>query len=130
VGETALHAGVATKAHERAKLERLCHYTTRPAIATKRLSLTRNSLVRCELKTPCQTGTQGHSRCIKPKTAIWWSIFSPHHLVTMVSELMFKPFSPFLRVRATTFPLKRGFCLPIDDVAGPTVWRTDCLVRH
>ena len=45
VGETAgfsLHAGVATKANERAKLERLCRYITRPAISTKRLSLTRN----------------------------------------------------------------------------------------
>jgi len=37
-----LHAGVAAKANERAKLERLCRYITRPAIATKRLSFTRN----------------------------------------------------------------------------------------
>ncbi len=45
VGETAgfsLHAGVATKANERAKLERLCRYITRPAVSTKRLSLTHN----------------------------------------------------------------------------------------
>jgi hypothetical protein len=52
VGETAgfsLHAGVATKANERAKLERLCRYVTRPAISTKRLSLTRNGQVRYEL---------------------------------------------------------------------------------
>ena len=44
VGETAgfsLHAGVATKANERAKLERLCRYIARPAVSTKRLSLTR-----------------------------------------------------------------------------------------
>ena len=60
VGETAgfsLHAGVATKANERAKLERLCRYITRPAIATKRLSLTRNGQVRYELKTPWRNGT-------------------------------------------------------------------------
>ncbi len=31
-----LHAGVATKANERAKLERLCRYITRPAVSTKR----------------------------------------------------------------------------------------------
>ena len=44
-----LHAGVATKANERAKLERLCRYITRPAVSTKRLSLTRNGQVRYEL---------------------------------------------------------------------------------
>ncbi len=44
-----LHAGVATKANERAKLERLCRYITRPAVSTKRLSITRNGRVRYEL---------------------------------------------------------------------------------
>jgi hypothetical protein len=60
VAETAgfsLHAGVATKANERAKLERLCRYITRPAVSTKRLSLTRNGQVRYELKTPWRNGT-------------------------------------------------------------------------
>jgi hypothetical protein len=54
VAETAgfsLHAGVATRANERAKLERLCRYVTRPLVSTKRLSLTRNGQVRYELKT-------------------------------------------------------------------------------
>jgi len=51
------HAGVATKANERAKLERLCRYITRPAISMKRLSLTRNGQVRYELKTPWRNGT-------------------------------------------------------------------------
>jgi hypothetical protein len=60
VGETAgfsLHAGVATRANERAKLERLCRYITRPAVSTKRLSITRNGKVRYELKTPWRNGT-------------------------------------------------------------------------
>ena len=35
-----LHAGVASEAHEREKLERLCRYFTRPAVSTERLSLT------------------------------------------------------------------------------------------
>ncbi len=52
-----LHAGVATRAHERDKLERLCRYITRPAVSTKRLSLTRNGKVRYELKTPYNDGT-------------------------------------------------------------------------
>ncbi len=60
VAETAgfsLHAGVATKANDRVKLERLCRYITRPAISMKRLSLTRNGQVRYELKTPWRNGT-------------------------------------------------------------------------
>ena len=47
-----LHAGVATKAHERDQLERLCRYVARPAVSTQRLSLTRNGQIRYELKTP------------------------------------------------------------------------------
>jgi rRNA maturation protein Nop10 len=52
-----LHAGVATKAHERDKLERLCRYIARPAVSTQRLSLTCNGQVRYELKTPYANGT-------------------------------------------------------------------------
>ena len=52
-----LHAGVGTKADERVKLERLCRYITRPAVSTKRLSLTRNGQIRYELKTPWRNGT-------------------------------------------------------------------------
>ena len=33
-----LHAGVASKAHERDKLERICRYITRPAVSEERLS--------------------------------------------------------------------------------------------
>ncbi|MCP4047534.1 MAG: hypothetical protein GY732_16280 [Gammaproteobacteria bacterium] len=59
VGEAAwvsLHAGVATKANERTKLEHLCRYVTRPAVSVKRLSMTRNGRVCYELKTPCRCG--------------------------------------------------------------------------
>jgi hypothetical protein len=35
-----LHVGVATQAHERDKLERLCRYVARPAVSEQRLSLT------------------------------------------------------------------------------------------
>lgn len=37
-----LHAGVAARADQRQKLERLCRYISRPAIAEQRLSLTLN----------------------------------------------------------------------------------------
>ncbi len=52
-----LHAGVAARAHERKKLERLCRYIARPAVSEKRLSLTANGSVRYELKTPYRDGT-------------------------------------------------------------------------
>ena len=52
-----LHAGVAAKARERDKLERLCRYITRPAVSEKRLSLTAHGKVRYELKIPYRDGT-------------------------------------------------------------------------
>ena len=45
-----LHAGVAAKAHQRDKVERLCRYISRPAVSEKRLSLTSTGKVRYELK--------------------------------------------------------------------------------
>jgi hypothetical protein len=52
-----LHAGVAARAHERKKLERLCRYISRPAVSEKRLSLTRGGHIRYQLKTPYRDGT-------------------------------------------------------------------------
>ncbi len=50
------HAGVAARADEREKLERLCRYVSRPAISEKRLSLTWNRNVGYQLKTPYRDG--------------------------------------------------------------------------
>ena len=47
-----LHAGVASEAHEREKLERLCRTITRPAVSTERLLLTAQGNIRYRLKTP------------------------------------------------------------------------------
>ena len=52
-----LHAGVAAHANQRKKLERLCRYIARPAIAEKRLSMTSTGKVRYALKTPFRNGT-------------------------------------------------------------------------
>jgi len=52
-----LHAGVAARAHERQKIERLCRYISRPAVSEKRLSLTPNGNIRYQLKTPYRDGT-------------------------------------------------------------------------
>ena len=50
-----LHAGVACKAHEREKLERLCRYITRPAVSTERLSFTTQGNIRYRLVAPAHS---------------------------------------------------------------------------
>ena len=45
-GGFSLHAGIAARADQRAKLERLCRYVARPAVVTRRLSLTRQRDIR------------------------------------------------------------------------------------
>lgn len=52
-----LHAGVAARAGECQKLERLCRCISRPAVSEKRLSLTSNGNLRYQLKTPYRDGT-------------------------------------------------------------------------
>jgi hypothetical protein len=52
-----LHAGLAAKASQRDKLERLARYVSRPPVATERLSLTQAGNVRYALKTPYRDGT-------------------------------------------------------------------------
>ncbi len=99
-----LHAGVATRAHERDKLERLCRYITRPAVATKRLSLTRNGQIRYELKTPYNDGT----------THV---IFEPLDFISRLAALVPKPrvhltrfhgvFAPNSKYRALVTPARR-----------------------
>ena len=108
MGEVAgfsLHAGVATKANDRVKLERLCRYITRPAVSTKRLSLTRNGQLRYELKTPWHNGT----------THV---IFEPLDFMSRLVALVPKPrvnltrfhgvFAPNSKHRALVTPAKRG----------------------
>jgi hypothetical protein len=52
-----LHAGIAARADQRKKLERLCRYVSRPAVAEPRLSLTDRGEVRYTLKSPFRDGT-------------------------------------------------------------------------
>ena len=52
-----LNAAVACKAGDRQKLERLCRYVARPAIACERLSRDGDGLVVYELKHPFRDGT-------------------------------------------------------------------------
>ena len=88
VGQVAgfsLHAGVAARADERKKLERLCRYISRPAVSEKRLSLTPNGNVRYQLKTPYRDGT----------THV---IFEPLDFIARLAALVPKP-----RVNLTRF---------------------------
>ncbi len=52
-----LHAGIAAKASQRDKLERLARYVSGPPVATERLALTGSGHVRYTLKTPYRDGT-------------------------------------------------------------------------
>lgn len=100
-----LHAGVAAKAHQRKKVERLCRYIARPAIAEKRLSMTSTGKVRYELKTPFRNGT----------THV---IFEPLDFMARLAALVPKPrvnltrfhgvFAPNSKHRALITPAGRG----------------------
>jgi len=52
-----LHAGVAMAGNERDKIEKLCRYIARPAVALERLSLSSNGQVIYLLKKPFDDGT-------------------------------------------------------------------------
>jgi hypothetical protein len=54
-----LHADVAVPAHDRARLERLCRYVTRPPLATQRLSECPDGHLAYMLRKPWRDGTQG-----------------------------------------------------------------------
>jgi hypothetical protein len=100
-----LHAGVAARANERQKLERLCRYISRPAVSEKRLSLTPNGNVRYQLKTPYKDGA----------THV---IFEPLDFIARLAALVPKPrvnltrfhgvFAPNSQHRALVTPAKRG----------------------
>ena len=102
---SSLHAGVAAKAQQRDKLERLCRYITRPAVSAKRLSLTTQGKVRYELKTSYRDGT----------THV---IFEPLDFIARLAALVPKPrvnltrfhgvFAPNSKHRVQVTPAKRG----------------------
>ncbi len=100
-----LHAGVAVKAHQRAKLERLCRYVSRPAVAESRLSLTDHGRICYSLKTPWRDGT----------THV---LFEPLDFIARLAALIPRPrvnltrfhgvFAPNSGWRARIAPSRRG----------------------
>ena len=104
-GGFSLHAGTVAGADERSKLERLCRYISRPALAEKRLSLTPGGNVRYHFKTPWRDGT----------THV---VFEPLDFIARLAALVPKPrvnltrfhgvFAPNSRYRARVTPAGRG----------------------
>ena len=86
-----LHAGVAAKASQRDKIERLARYVSRPPVATERLSLTRGGNVRYALKTPYRDGT----------THV---IFEPEDFVARLAALVPKPRAHLTRYHGVFAP--------------------------
>ncbi len=52
-----LPAGAVAEPHRRDKRERLCGYSSQPAVSEKRLALTSSAKIRYPLKTPYREGT-------------------------------------------------------------------------
>ena len=100
-----LHAGVATEARQRKKLEKLCRYISRPSVSEKRLELTSHGNVKYELKTPYRDGT----------THI---VFEPMDFIAKLAALVPKPrvnltryhgvLAPNSKHRINVTPAKRG----------------------
>lgn len=100
-----LHAGVAVKANEREKLEKICRYIARPAISEKRLSVTSRGQIKYQLKTPYKDGT----------THV---IFEPLDFIAKLVALVPKPrtnltryhgvLAPNSQHRSEITPAKRG----------------------
>jgi hypothetical protein len=89
-----LHAGIAAKASQRDKIERLARYVSRPPVATERLSLTRGGNVRYALKTPYRDGT----------THV---IFEPEDFVARLAALVPKPRAHLTRYHGVFAPASR-----------------------
>jgi hypothetical protein len=86
-----LHAGIAARAWQRDKLERLARYVSRPPVATDRLALTGGGHVRCALKTPYRDGTTH-------------AIFEPEDFIARLAALVPKPRAHLTRYHGVFAP--------------------------
>ncbi len=110
-----LHAGVGIAPNERAKLERLCRYVSRPPVASERLALTASGQVRYTLKTPYRDGT----------THI---VLEPLDLMARLAALVPTPrmhltryhgvFAPHSQYRSAVTPAQRGRGAATPPVSG------------
>lgn len=94
-------------AGQRKKLERLCRYISRPAVAVDWLSLTEQGLIRYRLKTPFRDGTTD-------------VLFEPLDFLARLAALVPPP-----RVHLTRLPLPYAFARSTAGWAPPE-WRPRC----
>lgn len=104
-----LHAGVDVAPGERAKLEHLCRYVSRPPVAEERMALISPGQIRYTLKTPYRNGT----------THI---VVGPLDLMARLAALVPPPrmhltryhgvFAPHSKLRAAVTPAHRGMGAP------------------
>lgn len=122
-GGLSLHAGIDIAPGQRATLERLCRYVSRPPVATERMTLTSSGQVRYQLKTPYRDGT----------TRL---VIEPLDLMARLAGLVPPPrmhltryhgvFDPHSKLRAAVTPAHRGIGAPqrtgpvTDSVQPPT----------
>ena len=114
-GGFSLHAGLGIAPNERAKLERLCRYVSRPPVASERLALTASGQVRYTLKTPYRDGT----------THI---VLEPLDLMARLAALVPTPrmhltryhgvFAPHSQYRSAVTPAQRGRGAATPPVSG------------
>jgi len=109
-GGFSLHAGLDIEPHQRAKLERLCRYVSRPPMAEERLALSASGQVRYQLKTPYRDRTTHivlepldltarlAARVPPPRTHLtrYHGVFAPHRT------------APHSQLRALVTPAHRG----------------------
>ena len=123
-GGFSLHAGVAAQAYQRDRLERLCRYVTRPAVAEPRLSLTAGGRIRYALKSPWRDGT----------THV---VFEPPDIIARIAALVPRPrvnltryhgvFAPNSRWRSRITPggrMRRRYAAGASSKAGKFQLRT------
>jgi hypothetical protein len=90
-----LHANVAIPARDRARLERLCRYVARPALASQRLSRLPDGKLLYELKHPWRDGTTGF-------------VFTPGELIEKLAALVPAPRSHQVRYHGILGPAARA----------------------
>jgi len=100
-----LHAGVAARAHQRRKLERLCRYVARPAVATDRLALTPQGNVRYDVKGFTNVAGAGMRRSDHAENAVSRR-HHPHH--PRAAGLHRPPGRPGAETARESHPLPRG----------------------
>ena len=117
-----LHAGVASEAHEREKLERLCRTITRPAVSTERLSLTAQGNIRYRLVAPAHPALATFVPPCTAKTPYGDGttdvVFEPLDFMARLAALVPTPrvnltryhgvFAPNHRLRGQVTPARRG----------------------